>query len=229
MPHKRMTTIASLALLFAVSGAVQAQPTALANNAIARVSPHLLTQLPTFNPAPGLASSTLPSYSALLAAEPEVTDVAKTDLKVTEPLDVANSDIKDLREALISVAMQLRDTRYRRGGRSPATGFDCSGFVRYVFANATGIQLPSNSASQFMAGLGVKRADMEPGDLVFFRTHGKRGISHVGIYISEGRFIHSPTTGKSVQVSNLSEGYWAKRFAGAKRPQAMAEAAANSG
>jgi cell wall-associated NlpC family hydrolase len=121
------------------------------------------------------------------------------------------------------MAMKLRDIRYVRGGSDPSTGFDCSGFVRYVFAHAVGMQLPNNSASQFLAGLKVKRADMKPGDLVFFRTHGKRRISHVGIYISNGRFIHSPTTGKSVEISSLDSGYWAKRFAGAKRPEAMAQ------
>jgi cell wall-associated NlpC family hydrolase len=126
---------------------------------------------------------------------------------------------------LISLAMQLRDIRYVRGGHDPATGFDCSGFVRYVFAHAIGMQLPTNSASQFLAGLRVKRSDMKPGDLVFFHTHGKRRISHVGIYISDGRFIHSPTSGKSVQISSLDEAYWAKHFAGAKRPQAIAMAA----
>nr|WP_242451845.1 C40 family peptidase [Rhodanobacter sp. T12-5] len=137
----------------------------------------------------------------------------------------ADGNITDLRKALIALAMKLRDTRYVRGGHDPSTGFDCSGFVRYVFAHAVGMQLPTNSAAQFLAGLKVKRADMKPGDLVFFRTHGKRRISHVGIYISNGRFIHSPTTGKSVEISSLNSGYWAKRFAGAKRPEAMAQVA----
>jgi cell wall-associated NlpC family hydrolase len=99
--------------------------------------------------------------------------------------------------------------------------------VRYVFAHAVGMQLPTNSAAQFLAGLKVKRADMKPGDLVFFHTGGKRRVSHVGIYISDGRFIHSPTTGKSVEISSLESGYWAKRFVGAKRPEAMAMAAHN--
>jgi len=115
----------------------------------------------------------------------------------------------------------LRDIRYVRGGHDPATGFDCSGFVRYVFAHAIGMQLPTNSASQFLAGLKVKREDMKPGDLVFFHTRGKSGISHVGIYISNGNFIHSPASGQSVQISSLDEAYWAKHFAGAKRPEAM--------
>jgi cell wall-associated NlpC family hydrolase len=63
---------------------------------------------------------------------------------------------------------------------------------------------------------------MEPGDLVFFHTHGKRRISHVGIYISDGRFIHSPASGKSVEISSLDQSYWAKRFVGAKRPEGIA-------
>ena len=131
------------------------------------------------------------------------------------------------REMLVEMAMKLRDIRYRRGGRAPSTGFDCSGFVRYVFAHAIGMKLPTSSASQFLAGLKVKRADMKPGDLVFFKTGSKRHISHVGIYISNGRFIHSPASGKTVQVSSLDESYWARHFAGAKRPTAIAAAASN--
>jgi cell wall-associated NlpC family hydrolase len=135
------------------------------------------------------------------------------------------NDTSDLRKTLIGLAMQLRDIRYVRGGRDPSTGFDCSGFVRYVFAHAVGLELPTNSASQFLAGLKVSRDDMKPGDLVFFRTAGKRGqgrISHVGIYIANGQFIHSPSRGKTVRVDSLDESYWAQRFAGAKRPGGLA-------
>jgi cell wall-associated NlpC family hydrolase len=88
-----------------------------------------------------------------------------------------------------------------------------------------GLELPTNSASQFLAGLKVNREEMKPGDLVFFRTAGKRGqgrISHVGIYIANGQFIHSPSRGKTVRVDSLQESYWAQRFAGAKRPGALA-------
>jgi cell wall-associated NlpC family hydrolase len=123
--------------------------------------------------------------------------------------------------------MQLRHVRYVRGGRDPSTGFDCSGFVRYVFERAIGLQLPSNSASQYLVGQIIHRNDMQPGDLVFFRTaggrHGKGRISHVAIYIGQGRFIHSPRRGETVRVDNLSDSYWAKRFAGARRPEAMAQ------
>ena len=121
------------------------------------------------------------------------------------------------REVLAAFAMTLRDIRYRRGGRDPATGFDCSGFVQYVFAHSLGIELPDVSASQFQEGLRVARAELKTGDLVFFHTRGK-SVSHVGIYLDGGRFIHSPSTGKRVRVDELSDPYWAKRFIGAKRP-----------
>ena len=132
-----------------------------------------------------------------------------------------------MREALVAVAMKLRNIRYVRGGRDPSTGFDCSGFVRYVFEHSIGLELPTNSASQFNVGHKISRGDMQTGDLVFFRTAGgRRGqgrVSHVGIYLSDGQFIHSPRRGESVRVDNLADAYWAKRFAGAKRPDAMAQ------
>jgi cell wall-associated NlpC family hydrolase len=118
--------------------------------------------------------------------------------------------------------MKLRDIRYHRGGRAPSTGFDCSGFVRYVFIHSIGLDLPTNSASQFLAGLKVKRNEMKTGDLVFFRTRGK-AVSHVGIYIDNGQFIHSPSAGKTVRVDSLNEAYWAQHFVGAKRPEGIAK------
>ena len=172
-----------------------------------------------------------PASPAMIAAAsgpfsnrfPPVPDLAAAS--TPGPVDRLSSGVAHLREMLVDFAVTLRDIRYRRGGREPATGFDCSGFVRYVFAHAVGLQLPTNSASQFLAGLKVNRADMKPGDLVFFHTHGKSRISHVGIYISDGRFIHSPASGKSVEISSLNEAYWAKRFAGAKRPEGIAQVA----
>jgi cell wall-associated NlpC family hydrolase len=133
---------------------------------------------------------------------------------------IASAGVADPRRTLADFAMKLRDIRYRRGGRVPSTGFDCSGFVHYVFAGALGIDLPENSASQFDAGMQIARDEMKTGDLVFFHIRGKR-ISHVGIYLGEGRFIHSPTTGQRVRVDRLDEHYWARRFAGAKRPDAL--------
>jgi cell wall-associated NlpC family hydrolase len=233
MPIKRLTVKAALVSVLLISGSLQAKTsTAVDSPVIANAASPLLNQLPVFNPAPMLAQSMAIADAVALAAggkEVGTADVAVVDGAIAAPTDndqqtsvevVGNTT--DLRKSLIAMAMKLRDIRYVRGGHDPSTGFDCSGFVRYVFAHAIGMQLPTNSASQFLAGLKVNRADMKPGDLVFFHTHGKRRISHVGIYISDGHFIHSPATGKSVEISSLSEAYWAKRFAGAKRPEAMA-------
>ncbi|HEY8329152.1 MAG TPA: C40 family peptidase [Rhodanobacter sp.] len=228
MPIKQLTVAAAFVFVLLVSGPLQARnnPAVIDSTVVARLGSPLLSQLPAFNPAPLLAQSVVPDAASVLASNRAATEQA-ADTAATDEQDAAavGADITDLRKSLIAMAMKLRDTHYVRGGRDPSTGFDCSGFVRYVFAHAVGMQLPRNSASQFLAGLKVNRADMQPGDLVFFRTHGKRRISHVGIYISNGRFIHSPSAGKSVEISSLSEGYWAKRFAGAKRPEAMAQVA----
>ena len=167
------------------------------------------------------------SFQMLKVADTSVTAAVSAAVAKTDNTEVVIDRVTDLRKSLIGLAMNLRDTRYVYGGRDPSTGFDCSGFVRYVFAHAIGLQLPTNSASQFLAGLKVKRADMKPGDLVFFRTQGKHRVSHVGIYISNGRFIHSPSAGKAVEVASMNSGYWAKRFVGAKRPEAIAQATNN--
>jgi cell wall-associated NlpC family hydrolase len=193
--------------------------------------PAWLGHTPSFDAAQMMAQADVPTYFGKFGnsvTETRISASSKTSVAISDQdvsAAVGSGDNAAVRQALIAFAMQLRDIRYVRGGHDPATGFDCSGFVRYVFAHAIGMQLPTNSASQFLAGLRVKRADMKPCDLVFFHTHGKRRISHVGIYISDGRFIHSPTSGKSVQISSLDEDYWARHFAGAKRPQAIAMAA----
>ena len=216
------------------SDSLQAHAFTMAGAAVTPgTTPTWLNQAPAFNQPRMLLQSTASTYYGALVAgnrsaetgKVALNDQARTNEQAAET--TASENVTDLRKSLITLAMKLRDIRYVRGGSSPSTGFDCSGFVRYVFAHATGIQLPANSASQFLSGLKVKRADMKPGDLVFFHTHGKRNISHVGIYISEGRFIHSPTTGKSVEISSLDDAYWAKRFAGAKRPEAIAQVAHN--
>ena len=107
-------------------------------------------------------------------------------------------------------AHQFVGLRYRYGGTSPRTGFDCSGLVMYVYGKL-GIALPHNAAAQFRHGLSVPRSALRPGDLVFFS-----GLGHVGIYLGRGRFIHSPRTGESVRIDNLSGG-WARAFDGARR------------
>ena len=124
------------------------------------------------------------------------------------------------RRTLADFALKLRNIAYVRGGRELTTGFDCSGFVQYVFQQSLATELPGNSITQFEAGSKVDRDALKMGDLVFFRTHGRR-VSHVGIYLDNGLFIHAPSRGKRVRIDHLDGAYWAKRFAGARRPDAL--------
>jgi cell wall-associated NlpC family hydrolase len=119
---------------------------------------------------------------------------------------------------LAVAAMDLVGVRYRRGGTSAETGFDCSGFTRHVFEMSLGLVLPRRADEQATApGLvAVRRDDLQPGDLVFFNTL-KRTFSHVGIYIGDHRFIHAPHSGASVRTEDMTFAYWAKRFTGARR------------
>lgn len=116
---------------------------------------------------------------------------------------------------LISSAMGFLGVAYRFGGTSP-TGFDCSGFMQYVFRNAYAVNLPRTSAEQATMGVAVSRADLQPGDMVFFRTSGSR-ISHVGMYVGNDRFIHAPRTGKRIEITSLSNKYWNSKYATARR------------
>lgn len=112
-----------------------------------------------------------------------------------------------------SVIAGTLGTTYKTGGTS-TNGFDCSGFTKYVFKNL-GIALPRTSKSQFQSGTSVSRNQMRPGDLVFFNTTGG-GVSHVGIFVGNGKFAQSSTS-RGVIISSLNEKYWAKRYIGAKR------------
>jgi cell wall-associated NlpC family hydrolase len=164
---------------------------------------------------------TLPAELAMLTLAPRFESAPSTiDPVQQDTIESAPTSAYEPRAMLVEMAMKLRDIRYRRGGRAPATGFDCSGFVQYVFAQALGIDLPDNSISQSEAGVRVARTELKTGDLVFFHTRGK-GVSHVGIYLDNGRFIHSPSTGKRVRVDELSDQYWARRYVGARRPEVL--------
>lgn len=121
-------------------------------------------------------------------------------------------------------AMSLIGVRYRSGGNSPVSGFDCSGFVQYVLREAAGLRLPHSAASQATAGQQVDRDDLRKGDLVFFQTFG-HGISHVGLYLGHGEFIHAPSSGKRVRVENFNTPYWQRRYLRAARLSAVGGAA----
>jgi cell wall-associated NlpC family hydrolase len=111
-------------------------------------------------------------------------------------------------------ALSLRGTPYKNGGSDPA-GFDCSGFVRYVFGQ-NGVTVPRTVAEQYHAGRQVAGPQLEPGDLVFFSTVSP-GASHVGIAIGGDEFVHAPSGTGDVRVERMSASYWATRFVGARR------------
>jgi cell wall-associated NlpC family hydrolase len=113
-------------------------------------------------------------------------------------------------------ALGLIGVDYRFGGETPEGGVDCSGLVRYVFQQVTGVTLPRTSRELSRLGNKVANADLAPGDLVFFNTR-KFPFSHVGIYLGDNRFIHAPSTGSEVEISRLSETYWQTHFNGARR------------
>lgn len=120
-------------------------------------------------------------------------------------------------DELIGSAMGLLGIAYRYGGTSVATGFDCSGFMQHIFRRAMGINLPRTSAEQARMGFPVSRSELQPGDMVFFRTLGGSRISHVGLYIGNDRFIHAPRTGKNIEITSLSHKYWSSKYAFARR------------
>ena len=130
--------------------------------------------------------------------------------------------------ALVDKAFDLLGVPYRRGGTSEQTGFDCSGLVRSIYQQAQGLLLPRSAREQAAATQKIDKAELKPGDLVFFNTM-RRAFSHVGIYIGNGKFIHAPKPGEEVRVEDLGLAYWAKRFDGARRvPEGQPAAVAPS-
>ncbi|MFM2344236.1 MAG: hypothetical protein RLZZ210_846 [Pseudomonadota bacterium] len=116
---------------------------------------------------------------------------------------------------LLNNAKSLIGIPYRYGGNTPNDGLDCSGFVRYVFYYTLGIALPRRSAEIGQLGMSIESSSLKEGDLVFFNTRGR--LSHLGIYMGNGSFIHAPSTGSRIRIDSLSSKYWSSRYEGAKR------------
>lgn len=137
---------------------------------------------------------------------------------VAEQFSLSQSvaDWSDTMQEVLLNALSLTGVKYRYGGKSPETGFDCSGFVRYVFQQATDLTLPHGARAISQLGQAIPIEQLQPGDLVFFNTL-KSAFSHVGIYLGEGRFIHAPSSGGGIKVVDMTDRYWANRFNGARR------------
>lgn len=117
---------------------------------------------------------------------------------------------------LVMYAVSLSDLPYRYGGNSSDSGFDCSGFVGHVYHHSLGISLPRTARAISRAGRPIDQSELSPGDLVFYNTlHAS--FSHVGIYIGDGKFVHSPKSGSRVRTEQMQMRYWQTRYDGARR------------
>src|SRR3954463_1500982 len=153
-----------------------------------------------------LAGSNFSSTSSSQAAAPESSGGARSFL----------SGMASKAGDVVVGALNMIGVRYRWGGNTPDSGLDCSGFVRYVFQDTLGMTLPRRAEEMSRVGEMVRVSELKPGDLVFFNTM-RRTFSHVGIYIGDNKFVHSPSTGSTIRVDDMDSGYWEKRFTGARR------------
>jgi cell wall-associated NlpC family hydrolase len=131
-------------------------------------------------------------------------------------------EFRDKTSDLTVNAMEMLGIKYKRGGNSPENGLDCSGFVRLVFKNTSDTELPRTAKEISNHGTVVDTQNLKPGDLVFYNTL-KKSFSHVGIYLGDNKFIHSPSAGGRVRVESMNIDYWKKRFNGARRIEDGAE------
>jgi cell wall-associated NlpC family hydrolase len=136
--------------------------------------------------------------------------------RIGEQVQQAGTTATEQASSLVISALAFLGVPYKYGGNTFETGFDCSGFVRAVYEQSVGKLLPRRSDEQAAATQPIDRHDLQPGDLVFFNTM-RRAFSHVGIYVGDGKFVHSPRAGAQVRVEDMSGSYWSKRFNGARR------------
>lgn len=131
-------------------------------------------------------------------------------------IDTVRQNVTTRASEIVGTAMGFLGVPYKRGGNSAETGFDCSGFVRAIYEQSLGMILPRRAEQQAAATQNIDQSELQPGDLVFFNTM-RRTFSHVGMYVGDGKFIHSPKPGAEVRVESLSVSYWKRRFDGARR------------
>ncbi|MCW8278066.1 C40 family peptidase [Pseudomonas sp. PCH199] len=162
-------------------------------------------------------------YQEALFQEEEVT----TEKELADFADGKSYQLPVLADSILERGMSLIGTRYRFGGTSEA-GFDCSGFIGYLFREEAGMNLPRSTREMINVDAPlVSRGKLKPGDLLFFATNGRRGrVSHAGIYLGDNQFIHSSSRKSGgVRIDSLGDSYWSKSFIEAKRALAMAPSA----
>lgn len=142
--------------------------------------------------------------------------------KLGDQATAAGKAVSDTASELVVSAMGFLGVPYKRGGNSFDQGLDCSGFVRLIYEQTVGLVLPRRSAEQAAATQPIDKSELKPGDLVFFNTL-KSAFSHVGIYVGDNKFIHSPRSGGVIRVEDMRVSYWQTRFDGARRVDAPAQ------
>lgn len=147
---------------------------------------------------------------AASAGAQSITLARPQSIATPRPFQRLSASIHEIRDSIVALSRAQLGVKYKRGAASPTSGFDCSGLVKYVMAQF-GANLPRTSREQALVGKKIERdiASLKPGDLLTF-GHGKR-ISHIGIYIGEGRYVHAPTPGARVKVetlANTSASWW---------------------
>lgn len=146
--------------------------------------------------------------------------------RLGDQIQQARESVGEQASQLVMNAMGFLGVPYKFGGSSAEAGFDCSGFVRAVYEQSVGKVLPRRAAEQAAATQEIDRSELKPGDLVFFNTM-RQAFSHVGIYVGDGKFIHSPRSGSQVRVEDMRKAYWQQRFNGARRVPVQPEARGN--
>ena len=153
----------------------------------------------------------------VLACVPSETYVKKSQGRANNQSNIAKNvlrspNLSETRKSIIRTADSLQGVPYLAGGSSPK-GFDCSGFVQYVYGKS-GISVLRRADQQYLNGRKISLNNIKAGDLVFFQTSSER-ISHVGIYVADGMFIHAPSSGKRVSYTSMENPYWKPRYRGA--------------
>lgn len=167
-----------------------------------------------------LGPSAVPFRPKVLAeAPPKATDIPEfpslDDLEVEARLERLSKLPPSQGLDVVRTGLTQKGRRYRWGGSIPSTGFDCSGFTQWTFQQH-GLTLPRTAREQFAVGEHIAKHELRAGDLVFYKIN-RRGRWHVGIYMDDGVFVHSPRRGRSISEANMGDSYWAKRYMGARR------------
>ncbi len=184
---------------------------------------------PTFSWAPCLALSLGLLLSSGAKAAPSADELENwlSDKGLLSQIGQVRQNMTQKASELVVYSMGFLGVPYRLGGTAVETGFDCSGFVKAVFEQTIGLVLPRKAEQQAAATQNIEKKDLIPGDLVFFNTM-RQAFSHVGIYIGDGKFIHSPKPGAEVRIESLGASYWNRRFDGARRVEGDTTAAAQA-